>query len=58
MKGTVVTILADERLEMQAIALDNDRESALALVKRLLERILVAEKRAMDSPLDKKGGLR
>jgi hypothetical protein len=58
MKDTVVTILADERLEMQAIALDNDRESALALVKRLLERILVAEKRAMDSPLDKKGGLR
>ena len=58
MKGAVVTITADERLEMQAIALDNDRESALALVKRLLERILVAEKRAMDSPLDKKGGLR
>ena len=58
MKGTVVTITADERLEMQAIALDNDQESALALVKRLLERILVAEKRAMNSPLDKQGGLR
>jgi hypothetical protein len=58
MKGTVVTITADERLEMQAIVLDNDEESALALVKRLLERILVAEKRAMNSPLDKQGGLR
>ena len=58
MKGAVVTITADERLEMQAIALDNDQESALALVKRLLERILVAEKRGMNSPLDRQGGLR
>ena len=58
MKGAVVTITADERLEMHAIALDNDRESALALVKRLLERILVAEKRGMNSPFDRQGGLR
>jgi len=30
MKGAVVTITADERLEMQAIALDNDQEGAPA----------------------------
>ena len=58
MSDTVVKVTADERLEMQAIALDNDQESALALVKRLLERILVAEKRGMNSPLDRQGGLR
>ena len=53
MRDTVVTITADERLEMQAIVLDNDQDSALALVKRLLEHVLVAEKRAMNSPFDK-----
>lgn len=53
MRDTVVKITADERLEMQAIALDNDQEGALALVKRLLEHILVAEKRGMTSHLDK-----
>jgi len=58
MRETVVKIPAGERLEMQAIALDNDQESALALVKRLLERILAAEKRGMNSPFDKQGGLR
>ena len=30
MKGAVATITADERLEMQAIALDNDQGSAPA----------------------------
>ena len=52
MRGTVVTITAEERLEIQAVALDNDKEGALALVKRLLERILAAEKRGMSSPFN------
>jgi hypothetical protein len=53
MRDTVVTITAEERLEMQGIALDDDKEGALVLVKRLLERILVAEKRGMNPPLSK-----
>ncbi len=49
MKDTVVTVTAEERLRMQAIVMDRDKEEALALVRQILERIEAAEKRGLCS---------
>jgi hypothetical protein len=54
MKGStpmdiVVSVTPEERLRMQVIAMDGDKDEALALVKALLDRIETAEKRGLCS---------
>jgi len=49
LKGAVLRISEDERLEMQAVVMDRDSDGALRLVKRLLERIAAIERREVTS---------
>ena len=53
MKDAVVTLTAEERLRVQGIVLDRDKDDALAFLKLLLERIESAEKRGLSAPGNK-----
>ena len=53
MRDVVVRIAAVERVEMQTILLDKDKDAALAFVKRLCDRIEANEKANVRSPLDR-----
>ena len=52
MKDAYLKISAQDRLRMERIVLDRDREDALALVRQWLEIIANTERRGMQSHLD------
>ena len=37
--SAAITLTIEQRLEMERIAMDNDKEAALELIKQLLDRI-------------------
>ena len=51
-RETVVKITAEEYVRMKAIQLDDDEPDALAMIKLLLSRIEVVERKGMKSHLD------
>ena len=53
MKDTTITITTQERMQIEAILIDRDKEAALAFIKALADRIETGERRGMRSPLDK-----
>jgi len=53
MKNTAITITAQERMRIEAMPIDRDKEAALAFIKALADRIETSERRGMRSPLDK-----
>ena len=53
MKDTTITITAQERMQIEAILIDRDKEAAFAFIKALADRIETGERRGMRSPLDK-----
>lgn len=52
MKDAYFKISVQDRLRMERIVLDRDREDALALIKDWLEIIANTERRGMQSHLD------
>ncbi len=54
MNDTVIGITAQERMEIEAILLDQDTEAAMAFLKRIKERIEHSERKGMRSHLDAK----
>ena len=52
MKDVYLKISAQDRMRMERITLDRDREDALTLVKQWLEAVAGAERLGMQSHLD------
>jgi hypothetical protein len=52
MKDAAVAVTREDRLEMERIVVDADAAAALALVRRLWERLSANEKNRMRTPLD------
>ena len=53
MKDTTITITTQERMQIEAILIDRDKEAAFAFIKALADRIEIRERRGMRSPFDK-----
>jgi hypothetical protein len=53
MKDIAITITAQERMEIEKILVDKDKQAALTLVKMLADRIEVASRKQLRPSLDK-----
>ena len=48
----VVNVSQEEYLKMKAIVMDKDKDEALSLIKELLKRLELEERKALKSHLD------